>query len=151
MYCKTNVIHWQVEVSFKLHISPDMMQLITTQKNNLTIGNCCAAEVSVLSVKHCDPCRNVRQTLKQVKLQIEDRECGNLICMCRSVRVSSSASSLQICMRAQTCAGVCSQTLWCECRCWDCLTSKMLARSSVWGYMLTGCLWWTTIYNKVKL
>lgn len=31
------------------------------------------------------------------------------------------------------------------------LTSKMLAHSAVWGYMLTGRLWWTTIYNNVKL
>lgn len=31
------------------------------------------------------------------------------------------------------------------------LTSKMLAHSAVWGYTLTGCLWWTTIYNNVKL
>ena len=31
------------------------------------------------------------------------------------------------------------------------LTSKMLARSAVWGCTLTGRLWWTTIYNNVKL
>lgn len=33
----------------------------------------------------------------------------------------------------------------------SCLTSKILARSALWGYTLTGCLWWTTIYNNVKL
>lgn len=30
-------------------------------------------------------------------------------------------------------------------------TSKLLACSAVWGYMLRLCLWWTTIYNNVKL
>lgn len=56
----------------------------------------------------------------------------------------------QICMRAHKrvfeCMRVCVENMRLSC-----LTSKMLAHSVVWDYMLTGCLWWTTIYNNVKL
>lgn len=51
-----------------------------------------------------------------------------------------------VCTPLGACFSVCVENMLPSC--W---TSKMLAHSAVWGYMLTGCLWWTTIYNNVKL
>lgn len=60
-------------------------------------------------------------------------------CSCTDLHARSQAS-----VWVHAC--VCVENMWLSC-----LTSKMLAHSVVWDDMLTGCLWWTTIYNNVKL